>query len=207
MVRRRMQTESSGIFRRQFPLVSGTSRSRPHVMPAALLPRWPDSYAYKHPDARLDCQSLIHWRLRSSCRRNRCRVARQAGQSVALPSLTPFDAVDGALANISGVTRHKLYENDTGSVDANGYRHTHFGHCRRWRCNHDCSDAGGKGQGWQPMAPPLSLYRTSGVIHTRHRFLARLTCRFCHITIRVFPGYTSLIGDQIKSAIATTLTR
>jgi hypothetical protein len=39
---------------------------------------------------------------------------------VALPSLTPFDAVDGALANISGVTRHKLYENDTGSVDANG---------------------------------------------------------------------------------------
>lgn len=41
-------------------------------------------------------------------------------QSVALPSLTPFDAVDGALANISGVTRHKLYENDTGTVDANG---------------------------------------------------------------------------------------
>jgi len=41
-------------------------------------------------------------------------------QSVALPSLTPFAALDGAIANVAGVTRHKLYENDTGSQDANG---------------------------------------------------------------------------------------
>ncbi|WHS97777.1 MAG: hypothetical protein LZT29_00654 [Pantoea stewartii] len=41
-------------------------------------------------------------------------------QSVALPSLTPFAALDGAIANVTGVTRHKLYENDTGSQDANG---------------------------------------------------------------------------------------
>jgi hypothetical protein len=41
-------------------------------------------------------------------------------QSVALPSLTPFEAVDGAIANIDGVTRHKLYENDTDNPDANG---------------------------------------------------------------------------------------
>ncbi|HHL1648534.1 TPA: baseplate J/gp47 family protein, partial [Klebsiella pneumoniae] len=41
-------------------------------------------------------------------------------QSVALPSLTPFEAVDGAIANISGVTRHKLYENDTDTTDTNG---------------------------------------------------------------------------------------
>ncbi|MFO3917868.1 baseplate J/gp47 family protein, partial [Klebsiella aerogenes] len=41
-------------------------------------------------------------------------------QSVALPSLTPFEAVDGAIANISGVTRHKLYENDQDEPDANG---------------------------------------------------------------------------------------
>lgn len=34
--------------------------------------------------------------------------------------LTPFAALDGAIANVSGVIRHKLYENDTGSPDANG---------------------------------------------------------------------------------------
>lgn len=44
---------------------------------------------------------------------------RQA-QSVALPAITPFDALDGALANVTGVTRHKLYENDTADPDDNG---------------------------------------------------------------------------------------
>lgn len=47
-------------------------------------------------------------------------LRKRQGQSVALPALTPFDALDGAIANISGVTRHKLYENDTGAVDDNG---------------------------------------------------------------------------------------
>lgn len=28
--------------------------------------------------------------------------------------------MDGAIANIAGVTRHKLYENDTGKTDGNG---------------------------------------------------------------------------------------
>ncbi|MDC3554215.1 baseplate J/gp47 family protein, partial [Escherichia coli] len=42
------------------------------------------------------------------------------GQSVALPSITPFEGVDGAIANVAGVTRHKLYENDTGTTDSNG---------------------------------------------------------------------------------------
>lgn len=42
------------------------------------------------------------------------------GQSVALPSLTPFEGVDGAIANVAGLTRHKLYENDTGATDSNG---------------------------------------------------------------------------------------
>ncbi|MEJ1676188.1 DUF2612 domain-containing protein [Escherichia coli] len=42
------------------------------------------------------------------------------GQSVALPSITPFEGIDGAIANVAGVTRHKLYENDTGATDSNG---------------------------------------------------------------------------------------
>ncbi|EMU5462846.1 baseplate J/gp47 family protein, partial [Salmonella enterica] len=42
------------------------------------------------------------------------------GQSVAIPSITPFEGVDGSIANIAGVTRHKLYENDTGKTDGNG---------------------------------------------------------------------------------------
>ncbi|WP_345828586.1 baseplate J/gp47 family protein [Erwinia sp. HDF1-3R] len=44
---------------------------------------------------------------------------RQA-QSVALTSLSTFDALDGAISNIDGVTAHKIYQNDTNDVDANG---------------------------------------------------------------------------------------
>lgn len=44
---------------------------------------------------------------------------RQA-QSTANPSLTVFDGTVGAVQNVSGVTKARGYENDTGSTDADG---------------------------------------------------------------------------------------
>lgn len=44
---------------------------------------------------------------------------RQA-QSTAIPSLTVLDGILGAIQNLSGVTRARSYENDTGSTDGNG---------------------------------------------------------------------------------------
>ncbi|AMM17517.1 hypothetical protein AX768_25290 [Burkholderia sp. PAMC 28687] len=40
--------------------------------------------------------------------------------STAIPSLTVLDGINGAVANVAGVTRLTPYENDTGSTDANG---------------------------------------------------------------------------------------
>lgn len=40
--------------------------------------------------------------------------------SVADPSLTVFDGTVGSVSNVSGVTKVRGYENDTGSTDANG---------------------------------------------------------------------------------------
>ncbi|XWJ91332.1 baseplate J/gp47 family protein [Phytobacter ursingii] len=127
------------------------------------------------------------------------------GQSVALPSLTPFDAVDGALANISGVTRHKLYENDTGSVDINGLP------AHSISAIVDGGDAttiaqiirGKKGQG-------VATYGTTTIVvpdawgnpHPTSFSRPVNVPIYVAITIHVFAGYTSLIGDQIKSAIA-----
>ncbi|GJL36022.1 hypothetical protein TUM17576_28420 [Enterobacter hormaechei] len=127
------------------------------------------------------------------------------GQSVALPSLTPFDAVDGALANISGVTRHKLYENDTGSVDVNGLP------AHSISAIVDGGDAttiaqivrGKKGQG-------VATYGTTTIVvpdawgnpHPISFSRPVNVPIYVAITIHVFAGYTSLIGDQIKSAIA-----
>lgn len=40
--------------------------------------------------------------------------------SVAVPSLTIFEGIVGSVANLTGVTRIRGYENDTDTVDANG---------------------------------------------------------------------------------------
>lgn len=126
-------------------------------------------------------------------------------RSVALPSLTPFDAVDGALANISGVTRHKLYENDTGTVDANGLP------AHSISAIVDGGDAttiaqtirGKKGQG-------VATYGTT-TVQVPDNYGNPHNIRFSRsvdvpiyvaITIRVFTGYTSQIGEDIKKSVA-----
>ena len=126
-------------------------------------------------------------------------------QSVALPSLTPFDAVDGALANIAGVTRHKLYENDTGTVDVNGLP------AHSISAIVDGGDAttiaqtirGKKGQG-------VATYGTTTVqvpdyYGNPHNISFSRPVDvpvYVAITLRVFTGYTSQIGEDIKKAVS-----
>ncbi|WP_449769170.1 baseplate J/gp47 family protein [Klebsiella pneumoniae] len=127
-------------------------------------------------------------------------------QSVALASLTPFDAVDGAIANVEGVTRHKLFENDTEVMDANGLP------------AHSISAVveGGdatviantirsvKGQG-------VSNFGMTAVVVT-DRYGNPYTIRFSRpvdvpvfasITLRALTGYTSDVGDEMKAAVAS----
>lgn len=127
-------------------------------------------------------------------------------QSVALASLTPFDAVDGAIANVEGVTRHKLFENDTETTDANGLP------------AHSISAVveGGdatviantirsvKGQG-------VSTFGMTAVVVT-DRYGNPYTIRFSRpvdipvfvsITLRALTGYTSDVGDEMKAAVAS----
>lgn len=127
------------------------------------------------------------------------------GQSVALPSLTPFDAVDGALANISGVTRHKLYENDTGSVDSNGLP------AHSISAIVDGGDAttiaqtirGKKGQGVATYGTTTLVVNDAwGNPHPTSFSRPTNIPIFVALTIRVFAGYTSQVGDQIKTAVA-----
>lgn len=126
-------------------------------------------------------------------------------QSVALASLTPFDAVDGAIANVEGVTRHKLFENDQEVTDSNGLP------------PHSISAIveGGdatviantirsvKGQG-------VTTYGTTEVIVT-DKYGNPYTIRFSRpvdvpiyvsITLKALTGYSSQVGDEIKEAVA-----
>jgi len=126
-------------------------------------------------------------------------------QSVALPSLTPFDAVDGAIANVDGVTRHKLYENDTEETDANGLpAHSISAIVEGGDAETIAKTIRGvKGQG-------VSTFGTTAIV-VADKYGNPYTIRFSRpvdvpiyvaITIKVFTGYTSEIGAQMRQEIA-----
>lgn len=126
-------------------------------------------------------------------------------QSVALASLTPFDAVDGAIANIEGVTRHKLFENDTETTDANGLpAHSISAIVEGGDATEIANTIRSvKGQG-------VTTYGTTAVIVT-DKYGNPYTIRFSRpvdvpvyvsITLKALTGYSSQIGDEIKAAVA-----
>ncbi|MEQ5055459.1 baseplate J/gp47 family protein [Klebsiella michiganensis] len=126
-------------------------------------------------------------------------------QSVALASLTPFDAVDGAIANVEGVTRHKLFENDTEATDANGLPPHSISAIVE---GGDATEIANtirsvKGQG-------VTTYGTTAVIVT-DKYGNPYTIRFSRpvdvpiyvaITLKALTGYSSQVGDEIKAAVA-----
>lgn len=126
-------------------------------------------------------------------------------QSVALASLTPFDAVDGAIANVEGVTRHKLFENDTDAPDDNGLPpHSISAIVEGGDATEIASTIRSvKGQG-------VSTYGTTSVVVT-DKYGNPYTIRFSRpvdvpiyvsITLKALTGYSSQVGDEIKAAVA-----
>ena len=129
---------------------------------------------------------------------------RQA-QSVAIPALTPFDAVGGAIANVTGVTRHKLYENDTGVVNSDGIP------AHSLAAIVDGGDVteiaqtirGKKGQGVSTFGSttvtvPDKYDNPHAISFSRSTNVPI----YVAITLKVFTGYTTQVGEQIKQAIA-----
>lgn len=126
-------------------------------------------------------------------------------QSVAIPALTPFEAVDGAIANVAGVTRHKLYENDSGSTDSNGIP----AHCIAAIVDGGDSAAiaqiirGKKGQGVSTYgSTTVTVPDKYGNPHPISFSRSTNVPIYAAITLKVFTGYTAQIGEQIKQAIA-----
>lgn len=126
-------------------------------------------------------------------------------QSVAIPALTPFEAVDGAIANVAGVTRHKLYENDSGSTDSNGIP----AHCIAAIVDGGDSAAiaqiirGKKGQGVSTYgSTTVTVPDKYGNPHPICFSRSTKVPIYAAITLKVFTGYTAQIGEQIKQAIA-----
>lgn len=127
------------------------------------------------------------------------------GQSVALPSVTPFEGVDGAIANVSGVTRHKLYENDTGEVDSNGLPAHSISAIVDGGDVTEIAQAirGNKGQGVSTYgATSATVPDTYGNPHVISFSRSTDVPIYGHITLKALSGYTSNIGVQIQEAVA-----
>ncbi|EAX3647953.1 baseplate J/gp47 family protein [Salmonella enterica subsp. diarizonae] len=132
------------------------------------------------------------------------------GQSVAIPSMTPFEGVGGAIANIAGVTRHKLYENDTGKTDGNGLPPHSISAIV------DGGDVteiartirGNKGQGVRTWGKTsVTVPDKYGNPHIISFSRPTDVPVYGKITLKVFAGYTSQIGVQIQQAVADYINR
>ena len=127
------------------------------------------------------------------------------GQSVALPSLTPFEGVDGAIANVAGVTRHKLYENDTGATDSNGLPPHSISAIVDGGDVTEIAQTirGNKGQGTATYGTTsVTVSDTYGNPHVISFSRSTDVPIYGHITLKAFTGYTSQIGVQIQQAVA-----
>ncbi|HIE7558566.1 TPA: baseplate J/gp47 family protein [Citrobacter amalonaticus] len=127
------------------------------------------------------------------------------GQSIALPSVTPFEGVDGAIANVAGVTRHKLYENDTGAVDANGLPPHSISAIVDGGDITEIAQTirGSKGQGTSTYGTTsVTVPDTYGNPHVISFSRSTDVPVYGHITLKAFAGYTSQIGVQIQQAVA-----
>lgn len=126
------------------------------------------------------------------------------GQSVALPSITPFEGVDGAIANITGVTRHKLYENDTGVTDSSGLPPHSISAIVDGGDVNDIAQTirGNKGQGTATYGTTsVTVPDTYGNPHVISFSRSTDVPIYGHITLKAFTGYTSQIGVQIQQAV------
>lgn len=132
------------------------------------------------------------------------------GQSVAIPSITPFEGVDGAIANIAGVTRHKLYENDTGKTDGNGLPPHSISAivdggdvteiARTIRVN---KGLGVRTWGKTSVTVPDKYGNPHIISFSRPTDVPV----YGKITLTVFAGYTSQIGVQIQQAVTDYINR
>ncbi|ECC1747192.1 hypothetical protein FNI40_07220 [Salmonella enterica subsp. diarizonae] len=132
------------------------------------------------------------------------------GQSVAIPSITPFEGVGGAIANIAGVTRHKLYENDTGKTDGNGLPPHSISAIVDGGDVAEIAQTirGNKGQGVRTWGKTsVTVPDKYGNPHIISFSRPTDVPVYGKITLTVFAGYTSQIGVQIQQAVADYINR
>lgn len=125
-------------------------------------------------------------------------------QSVTLPGQTTVEAISAAVGNVTGVQRHAIYENPTGSTDANGLPAHSFSIVV------DGGDVAAVGSAIASRKPPgIQTYGTTSVPITDEAGLTSVinffelafTDVYVHVAATALDGYVSTTGDALVAAI------
>lgn len=130
-------------------------------------------------------------------------------RSVALPSLTVLDGIDGAVAAVAGVTLSKIYENPTGAVDSNGLPPHSIALVVTGGAPSDIANAIfiKKTPGcFTYGSTAFNLIDRYGIGNTINYFITEQIAVNVAITLKALNGYASSIGDAVKTAVADYIT-
>lgn len=126
-------------------------------------------------------------------------------KSVALPSRTVLDGIQGAVSLIPGVVRLRGFENDTGETDKNGLP------AHAIAVIVDGGDINAIAQTIALKKTPgagtygdtvVKVNDSYGLPKNIHFFRPQAVNVTVEITLTAFTGYTTLTGDKIRSAVA-----
>ncbi|MFO3907589.1 baseplate J/gp47 family protein [Enterobacter hormaechei] len=136
---------------------------------------------------------------------NDAQLRERQARSTALPSQTTMDGVDGALLNVTGVTRLRSYENDSETTDSNGLP------AHSMCCIVDGGDAteiatviaSKKDVGTTPFGTTtVNLVGRYGEPKKIRFSRPKVVEVFVDITLTTYPGYTTSTADRIKAEVA-----
>lgn len=125
--------------------------------------------------------------------------------STSLPAQTVVGSILGAVANVPGVRRYAVYENDTGSPDGDGVPAHSISVVVEGGSVQDIVDTVGS-----KKTPGTGTYGTTsgtyidpaGIAQPVHFFVLAEIPITVEITLANVSGYTTTVGDRIKQAVA-----
>lgn len=128
--------------------------------------------------------------------------------STALPSLSVLEGIRGAIASVSGVTRHRGYENDGDTVDGNGIPAHAISMVVEGGITQDIGEAIA-----QKKTPGTGTYGTTpvattdayGIANVINFFRATVATISVEVSITALAGYTTGSAAAIQSAVSAAI--
>ncbi len=120
------------------------------------------------------------------------------------PALTPLEAISAAIANVAGVSKSKVYENDTGSADGNGVPAHSISAVVEGgvAASVAAAIASKKSEGTGTYGTTsVTVTDQNGVPNTINFYTLAFTRIYVSLTIHALAGYNSAIGAEVKAAL------